>query len=118
MSHERGPLPVLPSEFSILLSPIQKPASAARLPATRQPIPGLHPGNPLTLRNLTSVPPLVKVMKNALVRRKMRTSHNRKRHPELVPLIIAMKQAGETRICYDNAPQPALQVKSQTKSTT
>ena len=34
MPHERGPLPVLPSEFSTLLSPIPMLASAA----TRQPL--------------------------------------------------------------------------------
>ncbi len=35
MPHERGPLPVLPSEFFYLLSPIPKLASTARSPATR-----------------------------------------------------------------------------------
>jgi len=53
MPHERGLLPVPPSEFLTLLSPIPKLASAAR----RQPLanPSTEtPANPLTLRHLTT----------------------------------------------------------------
>ena len=55
MPHERGPLPVLPSELLCLLSPIPKLASAARSPTHRtvNGKPGRLPGKPLTTRHLT-----------------------------------------------------------------
>jgi len=56
MPHERGPLPVLPSEFFCLLSPIPKLASAARSPATRtvNGNPTSRSSKPLTKRHLST----------------------------------------------------------------
>ena len=57
MPHERGPLPVLPSEFSCLLSPIPKLASAARSPVTHtvNGIPACRLSKPLTPRHLATM---------------------------------------------------------------
>ena len=61
MPHERGPLPVLPSEFFCLLSPIPKLASAARSPATLavNKKPACRLVKPLTQRHLSAnrIPP-------------------------------------------------------------
>ena len=61
MPHERGPLPVLPSEFFCPLSPIPKLASAARSPATRNVngISACRLSKLLTPRHLTTkrIPP-------------------------------------------------------------
>ena len=57
MPHERGPLPVLPSEFFCLLSPIPKLASAARSPVTRNvnAYSACHPSKLLTTRHLLQI---------------------------------------------------------------
>ncbi len=61
MPHERGPLPVLPSEFFCMLSLIPKLASVARLPATPtvHEKPARRPSKSLTTRHLSAnqIPP-------------------------------------------------------------